>query len=264
MKRGKVYIIGAGPGDPELLTLKAAKLLRSADVVLYDELVSGEILALIPSNARMINVGKRCGKRTTSQDEINRQLIEYALLGWNVVRLKGGDPLIFGRSGEELSYLRARGIEVELVPGVTAALGAAAALQVPLTHRDLSSTLVLLTGSSKDREPLDWPEKLPPRATIIVYMPGHDFARLTSRLLSTGLAGSTPCAIVSAASTDAEQVYVTRVENLETAPALPSPKLLMIGEVVRHRDPGFILEQFRGLKFSPMLQVSPNIVERAL
>src|SRR5262249_2897979 len=128
MRPGKVFLVGAGPGDPELLTLKAAKLLRVADLVLHDELVSQEILALIPATARVVNVGKRCGKLRTSQDEIHRLLAENASLGLNVVRLKGGDPMVFGRGGEELEYLRRVHISVEVVPGVTAALGAAAAL----------------------------------------------------------------------------------------------------------------------------------------
>ena len=262
MRPRKVFLVGAGPGDPELLTLKAAKLLRSADVVFYDELVNGEILALIPSSARVVNVGKRCGKPSTSQEEINRQLMENALLGLNVVRLKGGDPCIFGRGGEEMEYLRRAGIAVEVVPGVTAALAAAASLEVPLTHRELSSTLVLLTGSSKDRDRIRWPEKFPPQATIVVYMPGHDFERLTSRLLSSGLGGATPCAIVSGASTEAEQVYVTTVENLPTAPSLPAPKILVIGEVVGLR-PSFLSEQFSAFKFSQNQEVSPKIMERA-
>lgn len=264
MRRGKVFLVGAGPGDPELLTLKAAKLLRSADVVLHDELVSREILALIPASARVVNVGKRCGTVSTAQEEINRWLMENALLGFDVVRLKGGDPFIFGRGGEELVYLRRANIEVEVVPGVTAALGAAAAMQVPLTHRDLSSALVLLTGSSKDRDHiLNWPEKLPPQATIIVYMPGQDFKLLTSRLLSSGAGGGTPCAIISGATTEAEQVYVTTVENLRTAPPLPAPKLLVIGEVVRLREPRLLSEQFNAFKFSENQEVSLNIMERA-
>src|SRR6266700_3105299 len=133
MATGTVFLVGAGPGDPELLTLKAAKVLRSADVVLHDELVSPEILRLIPASAKLVSVGKRCGKKSTPQEEINRLLIDYAQLGLQVVRLKGGDPFIFGRGGEELEALRLVGISVEVVPGITAALGAAAGIQVPLT-----------------------------------------------------------------------------------------------------------------------------------
>src|SRR5438128_2095518 len=143
---GKVYLVGAGPGDPELLTLKALKILKRADIVLHDELVGAGILAFIPSTARIQNVGKRCGGKSTSQREINSLLIQYALLGLQVVRLKGGDPFIFGRGGEEMQALREAGIEVEVVPGITAALSAAAAIQIPLTYREISSSLVFLTG----------------------------------------------------------------------------------------------------------------------
>src|SRR5581483_3849934 len=137
MQAGKVYLVGAGPGDPDLLTMKAAKVLRSAEVVLHDELVSPEILSLLPARAKIVNVGKRCGRLSTPQDEIHRLLLEHALMGLQVVRLKGGDPFIFGRGGEELEGLRQAGIEVEVVPGITAALGAAAGVQGPLTHREV-------------------------------------------------------------------------------------------------------------------------------
>ena len=201
---GKVYLVGAGPGDPELLTLKAAKALRSADVVLHDELVSPEILRLIPPHAELVNVGKRAEKESTPQAEINRLLVQYALLGFQVVRLKGGDPFIFGRGGEELEALRKAGIEVEVVPGITAALGAAATVQIPLTHRELSSTLILVTGSSKQSNHItNWPDRLPSNATVVVYMPGRDLALLQGRLLSSGVspAGSSISKALSVSAT---------------------------------------------------------------
>ncbi len=139
--KGKVFLVGAGPGDPELLTLKSFRALKNADVVLHDELIGQEILALIPKTAQVRSVGKRCGKKSVRQEEINGLLVQFALLGMQVVRLKGGDPLIFGRAGEELEALRQAGIEVEIVPGVTAALAAAATAQIPLTHREKSSSL---------------------------------------------------------------------------------------------------------------------------
>src|SRR5271157_5407195 len=158
--KGKVYLVGAGPGDPELLTLKALRLLRSAEAVLHDDLVAPEILKLIPSTAQIHNVGKRCGKKKILQGEINFLMIELAALGLRVVRLKSGDPLIFGRAGEEIESLRANNIPFEIVPGVTSALGAAAAAQIPLTHRRASSALVLITAhrasqkqASKKRSP---------------------------------------------------------------------------------------------------------------
>src|SRR5882724_10790477 len=143
---GKVYLVGAGPGDPELLTLKALKLLKSADVVLHDDLIGPEILAFIPASTEVQNVGKRFGRKSISQPEIHALMVQNALLGLQVVRLKSGDPLIFGRAGEEMEALRKAGIEVEVIPGVTAALAAAAATQIPLTHRETSSSLLILTG----------------------------------------------------------------------------------------------------------------------
>ena len=143
---GKVYLVGAGPGDPELLTVRAFKLLKSADVVLHDDLIRAEILALVPSSTQLHNVGKRFGHKRISQEEISALMIRNALLGLQVVRLKSGDPLIFGRAGEEIEALRRADIEFEVVPGITAALGAAASAQIPLTHRQVASAIVLVTG----------------------------------------------------------------------------------------------------------------------
>ena len=254
MEKGRVFLVGAGPGDPELLTLKAAKVLRSADVVLHDELVSDQILRLIPSRATLINVGKRCGKKSTPQVQINRLLLEHALLGLQVVRLKGGDPFIFGRGGEELEALRAAGIEVEIVPGITAALGAAASTQVPLTHRDVSSALILVTGSSKQSEHIaNWPDRLPSNATVVVYMPGHDFQGLQARLLSSGVSPDVPCAIISGATSENEQVFATTVEQLHTAPRLHAPKLLVVGEVVGFANPKSLQQQFNNLHYPTVI-----------
>jgi uroporphyrin-III C-methyltransferase len=257
---GKVYLVGAGPGDPELLTLKAAKALRSADVVLHDELVSPEILRLIPSQAELVNVGKRAGKESTPQLEINRRLVQYALLGFQVVRLKGGDPFIFGRGGEEMEALRKAGIEVEIVPGITAALGAAATVQIPLTHRGLSSTLILVTGSSKQSNHIaNWPDRLPSNATVVVYMPGNDLAHLQGRLLSSGVAPATPCAIICGATSESEQVHITTVADLIDSPQMAAPKLLVIGEVVRLASPNRLREQFREYAFSQdLVEVSSS------
>jgi uroporphyrin-III C-methyltransferase len=245
MAAGTVFLVGAGPGDPDLLTLKAAKVLRSADVVLHDELVSDEILRLIPATEQLINVGKRSGQKSTPQDEINRLLVQHALMGLQVVRLKGGDPFIFGRGGEELQALREAGIETEVVPGVTAALGAAAAVQIPLTHRDVSSALILVTGSSKHPGQIaNWPDRLPSNATVVVYMPGHDLASLSARLLASGVAAETPCAIIANATLEAEQIHITTVANLAASPELPAPRLLVIGEVVRLADAVRLRQQF--------------------
>src|SRR5271166_4600961 len=160
--KGKVYLVGAGPGDPELLTLKALRLLQSAEAVLHDDLVAPEILQLIPSSAQVHNVGKRCGKKKILQSEINYLMVALAASGLRVVRLKGGDPLIFGRAGEEIGFLRANDISFEIVPGVTSALGGAAAAQIPLTHRRGSSALVFITAhhasqkGASEKDATDW------------------------------------------------------------------------------------------------------------
>jgi len=250
---GKVFLIGAGPGDPDLLTLKAARVLRSADIVLHDELVSPEILRLIPPTAELVNVGKRCGKTSTPQEKINGLLIEHALMGCQVVRLKGGDPFIFGRGGEELEALRRAGIEVEVVPGITAALAAAASAQLPLTHRDLSSTLILVTGNSRESDHIaNWPDRLPPNATIVVYMPGHDFTRIQHRLLQSGVSPQAPCAIISSATNEGELVHIATVGELASSPAMHAPKLLVLGEVVRLASHAQIKQQFNEFTFSEL------------
>jgi uroporphyrin-III C-methyltransferase len=252
MRAGRIFLVGAGPGDPELLTLKAAKLVRSADVVLYDDLVSGEILRLIRSRALSINVGKRCGKTSMPQQQINRLLLEYTLMGLQVVRLKGGDPFIFGRGGEELEALRLAGIEVEIVPGITAVLGAAASIGIPLTHRDVSSTLILVTGSSRHAGHVaNWPDRLPSNATVVVYMPGHDLRPLEERLLACGVAPEVPCAIISGATAESEQVHITTVAGLPDAPQLLAPRLLVVGEVVRFADGRRLREHISGITASP-------------
>jgi uroporphyrin-III C-methyltransferase len=242
---GKVYLVGAGPGDPELLTLRALKLLKSADVVLHDDLIGAEILAFIPSSTDVQNVGKRFGRKKISQAEINALLVQNALLGLKVVRLKSGDPLIFGRAGEEIQALRHAGIEFEIVPGVTSAFGAAASAQIPLTHRQVSSALVLVTGHHAAADEFaDWPAKIPTDATVVVYMPGHEYRNTAQQLLRAGVPGTTPCAIISNATLSNEQVHVTTVDELHASPRLPSPTLLVVGEVVRLAKPAALHQQF--------------------
>ena len=240
---GKVYLVGAGPGDPELLTLKAARVLKQADVVLHDDLVGPQILELAPAHAHIRNVGKRCGKKNISQEEINFLMVTLAASGLQVVRLKGGDPLIFGRIGEETAALRKANIEFEIVPGITAALGAAASAQIPLTHRRASHALVFLAGhSAKGDDPTNWRALVSLGATIVIYMPGHKYSEIAQKLRSAGLPDETPCAIISRATTSEEQVFSTKVENLSDAPHLPAPTLLVIGEVVRHSEHRFSTE----------------------
>ena len=242
---GKVYLVGAGPGDPELLTLKAVKVLKSADVVLHDDLIAAEILAFIPSSTQVHNVGKRCGRKNISQTQINELLIQNALLGLQVVRLKSGDPLIFGRAGEEMEALRRANIAFEIVPGITAALGAAANAQIPLTHRQVSSALVLVTGHHAGSDGFaDWPSNIPTDSTVVVYMPGHDYRTTAQQLLRVGVAGTIPCAIVSQATSPDEQVHLTTVEELHRSPQLPAPTLLVVGEVVRLAKPASLAQRF--------------------
>jgi len=231
---GKVYLVGAGPGDPELLTLKAARLLRSADVVLHDDLVGEKILHLASAHAQVQNVGKRCGKKNISQEEINFLMVTLAASGLQVVRLKGGDPLIFGRIGEEITALREANIKFEIVPGITAALGAASSTQIPLTHRRSSHALVFLAGhSASGADPTDWRALVSLGATVVIYMPGRRYSEISRKLRSAGLPDDTPCAIVSRATTSDEQIYSTNVRNLGDAPRLTTPALLVIGEVLR-------------------------------
>jgi uroporphyrin-III C-methyltransferase len=241
---GKVYLVGAGPGDPELLTLKALRLLKAADVVLHDDLIGPEILALISPGTQVLNVGKRCGRKNISQPEINAMLVNYALLDLQVVRLKGGDPLLFGRAGEEIDALRRADIDVEIVPGVTAALGAAASAQIPLTHRQLSSALILLTNHHSDsNDNTDWPASITANTTLVAYMPGFAYEETSARLLRSGVSEDTPCAIISRATLPDEQVHLTTVGELPSAPRLPAPTLLVVGAVVRLADHVSLREQ---------------------
>ena len=246
--KGKVYLVGAGPGDPELLTLKALRLLQSAEAVLHDDLVAPEILQLIPSSAQIHNVGKRCGKKKILQGEINYLMVALAASGLRVVRLKGGDPLIFGRAGEEIETLRRHNIPFEIVPGVTSAMGAAAAAQIPLTHRRASSALVLITAhraSEKDAAEKDaWSKFVASGATLVIYMPGQNYSDIAQRLRTAGLAGETPCAVISRATTKYQRTHRTTVLDLHRSPQLAAPTLLVVGEVVRMADPAALVEGF--------------------
>ncbi len=241
--KGKVYLVGAGPGDPELLTVKALRLLQTADVVLHDDLVAPEILQLIPSTAQVQNVGKRCGTKTMRQEEINFLMVTRAASDLKVVRLKSGDPLIFGRAGEEMEALRRANVAYEVVPGVTSALGAAAAAGIPLTHRQASSTIVLSAGHrAPENSDAEWSRFTGSESTLVVYMPGHDYAEIASKLMASGFAGETPCAIISRATTPHQQVHLTTISNLHQSPQLAAPTLLVVGEVVGFVD--HIEEQF--------------------
>lgn len=261
---GKVYLVGAGPGDPELLTVKALKALQSADVVLHDDLISAEILAFAPETAHVRSVGKRCGRKSIQQAEINALMIAFASFGLKVVRLKSGDPLLFGRAGEEIASLRQANVDFEIVPGVTSALASAAAVGASLTHRDKSSAVVLVTAhhAPSGSNP-DWHTYVRSGATLAIYMPGSDYEAVSSRLVAAGLTGDTPCVLVSKASTPNEEIHRTTTGNLSAAPPLPAPTLLLVGDVfqtneikVRHHtiDAGAPLGQ-------PVLPLPPTAFE---
>jgi uroporphyrin-III C-methyltransferase len=230
---GKVYLVGAGPGDPELLTVKAHKLLERADLVLHDDLVTAPILSIPGPQARIFNVGKRCGAKVITQVEINSRMIEGARRGLQVIRLKGGDPSIFGRLAEELDALTIASVPFEVVPGVTAASAAAAALCVSLTDRTKSSKVVIVSGhqarSGAKHETTDWRAVASHDATLVVYMPGRDLGGLRSALLSAGMPPDMPAVIVSHSTMPGQRHLLTTLGRIERLPAFESPAVLLIG-----------------------------------
>lgn len=234
---GQVALVGAGPGDPDLLTLRAIKRLQTADVVLYDLLVSEAILALVPPGCERICVGKRSSRHTLPQEETNRLIVEKALMGLRVVRLKGGDPFMFGRGGEEMQELAAAGIACEVVPGITAAMGAAAATGIPLTHRDHAQMVSFVTGHRKqDSSALDWVRHLSPTSTLVVYMGLGEAPRIAQELMAHGHEAATPVAVVASATLPGQKVVVTSLGGMAATlqqAALESPALLIIGSVVQ-------------------------------
>jgi len=243
--KGKVYLVGAGPGDPELLTLKALRLLRTAEAVLHDDLVAPEILNLIPPTAQVHNVGKRCGKKKILQGEINFLMVALAESGVNVVRLKSGDPLIFGRAGEEIDTLRRANVPYEIVPGVTSALGAAAAAEIPLTHRRNSSAVVFITAhQAAGSDAANWRKLAGSGATLVIYMPGQNYSEIAEKLIAAGLVSETPCAVISRATTRHQRTLRTTIADLTRAPQFAAPTLLVVGEVARFADPVVSAQDF--------------------
>ena len=237
-QKGIVHIVGAGPGDPGLLTLRALELLRAADVVVYDRLVGQGVLDLIPVGATRIHAGKERGRCAMTQDETNDLLVRLARTGHDVVRLKGGDPFIFGRGGEEALHLAEHGIACQVVPGITAAAACAASVGIPLTHRGVSSSLHFLTGHRRDdgaTPELPWRTLADPHATVVVYMGLANVDHISRQLLEAGLSGDTPAVVVERGSTN-EQRHLRA--SLETLPqvvreaAVVPPALLIIGNVV--------------------------------
>ncbi|HYD93889.1 MAG TPA: uroporphyrinogen-III C-methyltransferase [Noviherbaspirillum sp.] len=232
---GKVFLVGAGPGDPDLLTLRAARLLGAAEVIVYDHLVGAGILELVNNSAERIYAGKQNRCHTLSQDEINGLLVRLASQGRNVVRLKGGDPFIFGRGGEELETLAAHGIPFEVVPGVTAASGVSCYAGIPLTHRDYAQSCIFTTGHLKDGSlDLDWPTLARPRQTVVIYMGLNALPEIARQLIAHGQSPDMPAAVVEKGTTRQQRVAVgtlAAMPDLVAALGLQSPCLIIIGEV---------------------------------
>jgi uroporphyrin-III C-methyltransferase / precorrin-2 dehydrogenase / sirohydrochlorin ferrochelatase len=229
---GTVFLVGAGPGDPELLTRRVLRLLQTAQIVLHDSLVSREVLAEISPAAQVIDVGKRAGQKLLTQEEINALLVSYAQDHQVIVRLKGGDPGVFGRGGEEIDALRRAGVNFEIVPGITAATAAAAAAGISLTDRRMASQVLLTTFSSgADGSVMDW-GAVTSTTTLVLYMPGPDYAEVSARLLDGGLPSDLPCAVVSSASRgDQQMVRWSNISALAQEQKLPAPALLIVGRV---------------------------------
>lgn len=234
--RGTVSLVGAGPGDLELLTLRAWRRLQMADVVVYDNLVGPNIIDLVPDSAERIYVGKSAGKHTLPQENICQLLVDLARQGQRVVRLKGGDPFVFGRGGEEMDVLLQEKIPVEIVPGVTAALGAAASFGFPLTHRDHAQSCLFVTGHLKDHTvDLNWKTLAQPHQTVVIYMGITGLDTIAQELQAAGLDGNTPAALIYRATWPQQAIYTTTVQHLPTTArkyGIKPPTLLVIGSVV--------------------------------
>lgn len=232
-----VYIVGAGPGDPDLLTVKAAHILAAADIVVHDRLIGDGILDLAPARARRVFVGKTAGRPGMGQERINELLVELAEPGRSLVRLKGGDPFVFGRGGEEALHLLRHGVPFEVVPGVTAALGCAAAAMIPLTHRGVATSVRLVTGHCREGWwlDLDWRSLADPRTTLVFYMGSAHLAEITGHLIGAGLSRLTPAAAVAQGTQPAQRLVRATLASLEPAvraAGLASPVLFVIGPVV--------------------------------
>ena len=237
---GRVYLVGAGPGDPELLTLRAVRLLEQTDVIIYDHLVSGAVLDFVSPRAERIYAGKSRNKHTLPQEEINALLVRLAREGKHVVRLKGGDPFIFGRGGEELQALAAQGIAFEVVPGVTAASGVSTYAGIPLTHRDYAQTCLFVTGHLKDgTADLDWPSLVRPHQTVVIYMGLGGLREICLQMVAHGASPDWPIAVVQDGSIATQRVVTGTLADMAQRVAsagLRSPSLTIIGEVVKLHD----------------------------
>ncbi|BDI60495.1 uroporphyrinogen-III C-methyltransferase [Qipengyuania nanhaisediminis] len=239
MQTGTIFLVGAGPGDPELLTLRAARLLETAEVIVHDGLVSDAILALANPQARLISVAKKRSRHTLPQDRINALLVREAKAGRDVVRLKGGDPLIFGRGGEEAEEARAHGVAVEIIPGISAANGAAAATGIALTHRDAASVVSFVAGQCKGLSEQDWSGLAGKGRTLVIYMGVKTAPQIAEKLMEDGLAPEMPLAVIENASTPKMRVVrglLAGLPDLVAAHAIKSPALIVIGDVTARED----------------------------
>lgn len=236
---GKVFLVGAGPGDPELMTIKAKRALEEADVILYDSLVGEQIIEmLLEMEAELIDVGKRGGFHKYSQDEINQMIVEYAKEGKTVVRLKGGDPYLFGRGGEEAEVIAEKGIEVEVVPGITSAIAVPASVGIPVTHRDFASSVTFITGheaDEKEKTSINWKALAELGGTLVILMGVKKLADNITRLLGYGMSPETPVAIIEKGTTPLQKVTVGKLRNIvnmaEKNKVRP-PAIVVIGRVV--------------------------------
>jgi uroporphyrin-III C-methyltransferase len=243
---GKVWLVGAGPGDPDLLTLRAARLLMQAQVVVHDGLVDPRVLAMAPQSARLVSVAKRRSRHTMAQGAINDLLVAEARAGRTVIRLKGGDPFVFGRGGEELEACLAAGVPCEVVPGVSAALGAAAAAQVPLTHRAAASAVTFVAGQCRGLAEQDWTGLAGPGRTLVIYMGLNNAAQIAAKLAADGLAGDTPVAVIENACRPDMRTLRTELAGLEALvrdSGVTGPALIVIGAVAAGHDIGALASE---------------------